>query len=91
MNRNYSELLAAYRSIWNQRALDQAGEASQTILTESINRELLDENSHPRIRKSKEVKYYFAIKRILESSLSMESQHELIKLYTDQLEHLRNT
>ncbi|WP_409251049.1 hypothetical protein V1502_12875 [Bacillus sp. SCS-153A] len=90
MKQNELELLEAYRSIWNQRTLNLQGDPG-TILKESIIRELQDENSHPRIRKSKEVKYYFGVKRIIESALEVERKYDLIKLYTDQLEKLRNT
>ncbi|RLQ95250.1 hypothetical protein [Falsibacillus albus] len=83
------QLLEAYRKLWNNRLLELPEESSSFILTDAIKRDLLDESTHPRLRKSKEEKYYFAVKRILESTISSEFQLELIKLHTDILEEMR--
>jgi hypothetical protein len=85
------ELLEAYKSIWNHRSLNQEGTEPGDVLKEAVLRELLDENSHPRIRKNKEEKYYFAVKRILEASLSADAKLQLIQLHTSLLNDLRNT
>lgn len=86
MSYQYDQLLADYRKIWNNRSLHTAGENSRTILLEAINRELNDENSHPRIRRSRYDKFYLATKRILESALPDESKLTLIKLHKELME-----
>jgi hypothetical protein len=82
-------LLNSYRSLWNNRQLDYTDSSAETVLKEAIKRDLLDENSHPRIRKNKEEKYYLAIKRIVESSLHEKDKLQLIQLYTESLTEFR--
>ncbi|MDP4162536.1 MAG: hypothetical protein Q8906_04440 [Bacillota bacterium] len=86
--RDYDNLLQAYRSIWNHRLLTSERESSEVILKEAIKRELLDENSHPRIRKSKYEKYYFAINRLTNSSIEKKEKLELIQLHNDLMEFI---
>ncbi|WP_260983644.1 hypothetical protein [Cytobacillus oceanisediminis] len=78
----YEKLLDEYRMIWNNRRLESA-QAPGKILREAILRDLRDENSHPRARKSLKDKYYLATKRIMESSLSTESKITLIRLHLE--------
>jgi hypothetical protein len=82
-------LLNSYRSLWNNRQLDYTDSSAEAVLKEAIKRDLLDENSHPRIRKNKEEKYYLAIKRIVESSLHEKDKLQLIQLYTESLTEFR--
>ncbi|WP_421378953.1 hypothetical protein ACOJQI_14210 [Bacillus salacetis] len=89
METNYEELLNIYKRIWNHRDLQSKEKEAAVIVKEAVLRELKDENSHPRVRKSKEIKYYFAVKRIMESSLSIEEKYNLIGFYTEQMEELR--
>jgi len=77
----YDVLLRDYRLIWNNRHLDLMNGNSQETLFEAIKRELLDENSHPRIRKNKYQKYYFATTRIINSDLSSEVKLQLIEFH----------
>jgi hypothetical protein len=91
METNYEEMLNLYKRIWNNRALKSEGKEAVEILKESILRELKDENSHPRVRKQKETKYFFAMKRITESSLTVSEKYLLIEFYTLQMEELRMT
>lgn len=79
MNIQYDELLSDYRSIWNNRLLQ--GENSEQILLEAIKRDIYDENSHPRIRRSKYEKFFMATKRIIESQISNESKVVLIEIH----------
>ncbi|WP_256358290.1 hypothetical protein [Bacillus sp. sid0103] len=79
-------LLEEYRMIWNNRLLDTKGKSSEVTLREAIKRELLDENSHPRIRKSKFEKYYSAIKRVSDSTISHEAKVQLIKIHNEVME-----
>jgi hypothetical protein len=91
METNYEELLNLYKRIWNNRDLKSDGRKAVEILKEAIVRELKDENSHPRVRKQKETKYYYAMKRITESSLTVNEKYLLIEFYTLQMEELRKT
>ena len=85
---SFDDLLVEYRRIWNNRLLETDGIGSEETLVEAIKRELLDENSHPRIRKSKFEKYYSAIKRVMDSTISLEAKLWLIKIHNDAMEEL---
>ncbi len=78
----FGKLLDEYKMIWNNRRLE-SGLSPEEILTDAILRDLRDENSHPRARKSLKDKYYLATKRIIESSLSTESKIKLIRLHLE--------
>jgi hypothetical protein len=84
----FDELLAEYRMIWNNRLLAASDRSSEDTLKEAVKRELLDENSHPRIRKSKFEKYYSAISRITQSTISNEAKVSLIHLHNGVMEQL---
>ncbi len=85
---NFDELLAEYRKIWNNRLLTASDRSSEDTLKEAVSRELLDENSHPRIRKNKFEKYYSAIKRITQSTISNEAKVALILFHNGVMEQL---
>ncbi|MBT2737104.1 hypothetical protein [Bacillus sp. ISL-7] len=85
---SFDELLEEYRQIWNNRILDTEGKGSEVTLFEAIKRELQDENSHPRIRKNKYEKYYSAIKRVINSTISLEAKLLLIKIHNEVMEEL---
>ncbi|MGD6847621.1 hypothetical protein [Rossellomorea aquimaris] len=85
---SFDALLEAYRQIWKNRLLISEGTSSEKILKETIKRELLDGNSHPRVRKSKEEKYLSATKRIIESDLTSEEQVSLIKVHLEMVSQL---
>ncbi|MCQ6276610.1 hypothetical protein JMM81_16985 [Bacillus sp. V3B] len=85
---DYASLLNAYRSIWNNRSLVAEAGYEEDVLKEAILRELKDENSHPRVRRSHVEKYIFATKRIIESSITNEEKVSLIKLHLEIMEHL---
>jgi hypothetical protein len=87
-NINYDELLAEYRMIWNNRMLAASDRSSEENLKEAVKRELLDENSHPRIRKNKFEKYYSAISRITQSTISNEAKVSLIHVHNGIMEKL---
>lgn len=82
-NETFADLLAAYRSIWNNRLLETGENGCEEILTNAIKRELLDENSHPRVRKTCYEKFYSAIKRVTESPLKPEMKSALITLHVE--------
>jgi hypothetical protein len=85
---SFDEVLEEYRQIWNNRILETEGKGSEVILVEAIKRELQDENSHPRIRKNKYEKYYSAIKRMINSTISLEAKLLLIKIHNEVMEEL---
>ncbi|MBT2726907.1 MULTISPECIES: hypothetical protein [Bacillaceae] len=85
---SFDELLEEYRQIWNNRILETEGKGSEVTLVEAIKRELQDENSHPRIRKNKYEKYYSAIKRVINSTISLEAKLLLIKIHNEVMEEL---
>ncbi|MGG3998218.1 hypothetical protein [Anoxybacillus kestanbolensis] len=82
------ELLEAYRSLWSNRSLPATGNNAETVLYDAIRRDLLDEMTHPRLRKSPYEKFSLALKRIASSSLDAKQQYELVRLYVQQLENL---
>ena len=86
----YDKLLKEYRELWNNRRLE-AEESSEFILKEAIARDLRDENSHPRARRTLMEKYFLATKRIVESALSNESKILLIQLHIIQAEEIKNS
>jgi hypothetical protein len=85
---SFDELLEEYRQIWNNRILETEGKGSEVTLFEAIKRELQDENSHPRIRKNKYEKYYSAIKRVINSTISLEAKLLLIEIHNEVMEEL---
>lgn len=85
---NFNQLLIEYRTLWNNRLLSADEEAEQ-ILKTAITRELKDENSHPRVRKSVHEKFYFAIKRVMESHLAENDKQLLIQVHLEIMEQLK--
>jgi hypothetical protein len=53
-----------------------------------VKRELLDVNSQPRIRKNKYEKYYSAINRITQATISNEAMVALIQLHNGAMEQI---
>lgn len=89
MGVNYNLLLADYRMLWNNRLLETDGFNSELTLKEAVKRELLDENSHPRVRNNKFEKYYSAVTRIVNSTtLNDDTKILLIKVHNEVLEEL---
>lgn len=88
VQKDYEILLKEYRTIWNNRLLAVGCQGSEEVLKEAIKRELLDENSHPRIRRNKYEKYYMALTRILTSPLSSEHKLELISIHNGMMEQI---
>ncbi|CAN7359152.1 hypothetical protein [Rossellomorea sp. LjRoot5] len=79
----FNDLLVSYRQIWKNRVLTNDAVSSEQVLKEAIKRELEDANSHPRVRKSIEIKYFSATKRIIESDLPNEAKVRLIQLHIE--------
>lgn len=86
---DYEKILDEYRTIWNNRRL-QSEQSPEDILREAIQRDLKDENSHPRARRTLMEKYYLATKRILEASLTSESKIILLQLHMELVEAIQD-
>jgi hypothetical protein len=86
---DYEILLEQYRELWNNRRLESINSAEE-VLNEAIGRDLRDENSHPRARRSLMEKYFLASKRIIESSLPNESKLILVQMHIDIAEAIKN-
>jgi hypothetical protein len=82
------ELLEAYRSLWSNRSLHATEEQAREVLIEAIQRDLKDEMTHPRLRKSPYEKFALALKRISDSALSAEAKFLLIRTYVAEAEKL---
>ncbi|NHC38755.1 hypothetical protein G6549_02165 [Bacillus sp. MM2020_1] len=85
---SFDDLLKEYRMIWNNRLLSAADLSSKGTLFEAIKRELQDANSHPRTRKNKYEKYYSAIKRVIDSTVSEDAKLLIIKIHNQVMEEL---
>ena len=86
--KDYEKLLNEYRIIWNNRKL-QSEQVPEDILKEAIYRDLKDENSHPRARRTLMEKYYLSTKRILEAPLESDSKILLIQLHMELAEAIK--
>ncbi|PFA70158.1 hypothetical protein CN378_02315 [Bacillus sp. AFS015802] len=84
-----AELLKSYRQIWKNRTLISDDESPENVLKDAITRELEDANSHPRVRKSIEYKFFTATKRITESHLPSVDKVALIQLHIDMVSQLK--
>ncbi|MED1467904.1 hypothetical protein [Bacillus salipaludis] len=85
----FDRLLHEYRKVWNNRLLNVENQNSEEILKDAIKRELLDENSHPRVRKNRYEKYFFAIKRLVDSNISTETKVHLIEVHNQMMDELK--
>ncbi|PLR81023.1 hypothetical protein CVD25_06910 [Bacillus canaveralius] len=85
---DYDYLLQQYRSIWNHRMLPSK-QNSEVVLEEAVLRELLDENSHPRTRRSRYDKFYLAVSRIIDSELPDQDKLALISLHKKNMETIK--
>lgn len=88
------QLLDAYRSMWSNRTLSDENsiddEKCGFLLMEAIERDIRDEMTHPRVRKSPETKFHIAIKRIMASQLQDKEKLELIHLHLETLDKVIN-
>lgn len=85
---HYEHLLQQFRSLWSGRKLD-SGEDSEQTLKEAMKSELLDEYTHPRLRRSLHEKFYLAVERILQSALPAGDKLALIQMYKDVAETIK--
>ncbi|WP_110927826.1 hypothetical protein [Bacillus massiliglaciei] len=89
MNTNdYAILLKAYVEIWNNRTQIETAEP-EAVLKELILRELLDENTHPRARRTIYEKFFVSIQKIMASNLGEQEKNALTEFYIGQMEAAR--
>lgn len=84
---NDNELLHAYRKLWSNRTLSVGSDEKKT-LEEAIKKELFDEMTHPRVRKSPDKKLLDALKRIIAADISPEEKLELISKHMEMYEKI---
>jgi hypothetical protein len=88
---NYIELLAEYRTLWNNRMLiADTEEQAKEALEEVIQKDIYDQMTHPRTRKTPPIKFYWAIKRIEDSNMKDFHKMGLIHLYIAAMENGNN-
>ncbi|SHQ81468.1 Uncharacterised protein [Mycobacteroides abscessus subsp. abscessus] len=80
------KVIEAYRSLWNNRLLNEGDD--EDVLREAISRELKDEFSHPRIRKQPHEKYYLATKRVIESDIESDMKLSLLVIHLEEMEKI---
>ncbi|WP_191561340.1 hypothetical protein [Bacillus idriensis] len=81
-------LLEVYRTLWSNRKL-AGSESDLQTLQSAIKVELMDEMTHPRLRKNIDQKFFLAAKRITESTISSEDKTELIALHIKMYEEIK--
>lgn len=84
----FNDLLKNYRELWNNRVLYSTIEDSEFILRDAIKKDIMDELTHPRVRKDKMTKFYWAVRRINDSSIDPQIKLELIHVYIEELDKL---
>lgn len=85
---NYDYLLQQYRSLWSGREL-AVQESSERTLKQAMRSELLDEYTHPRLRRPVYEKFFLAVGRILDSSMTDEDKLTLIGMYKSVAENTK--
>ena len=83
---DYYQLLQNYTQLWNNRKVEQTSQDPKEVLQELIARELNDELTHPRLRKTIHEKFALAIGRVLNSELSNGEKLLLIQAFHGMLE-----
>ncbi|WP_010281493.1 hypothetical protein [Bacillus timonensis] len=86
---DFDQLLKAYQSLWMNRRLWQKDLSSEEILRATIQRDLLDELTHPRLRKTPYEKFFIASKRIFDSTLPIEEKLQLQHIYLEEMENVK--
>ncbi|HZH63182.1 MAG TPA: hypothetical protein VEY70_27255 [Metabacillus sp.] len=82
------ELLEAYKSLWSNRTLPIEENPART-LKNAIEKELMDEMTHPRLRKTLHEKFYLSVKRIVASSLNDNQKVNLVNYHLQIFEELK--
>ncbi len=87
----FDSLLMDYQSLWNNRNPGKLKENSEEILYELIRRDIKDENTHPRVRRTPFQKFYWAVKRIQTSNFPSDRKMELINLHLELMEEIKSS
>lgn len=85
---DYDYLLEQYRLLMHNRELP-IQENSEKTLSEAMKSELRDEYTHPRLRRPLYEKFYIAVKRVLQSSMTSEDKMHFIEMYKTLAEQLK--
>ncbi|AOC91369.1 hypothetical protein QRX25_09465 [Bacillus sp. L381] len=80
------DIAKAYQELWNNRTLPAS---TLEEAEKAIDLELLDQRTHPRLRKTPEEKFALAVQRIVDSRLQPIEKYELVELHTKRLQFLR--
>ncbi|TFE03284.1 hypothetical protein [Jeotgalibacillus sp. R-1-5s-1] len=75
---NQDEILTLYSSLWQNREWRSLEE-----MIDSVHQEWLDQNTHPRLRKTPDEKFIISIERITGSSLTKLEQRKLVLFLSD--------
>lgn len=86
---DYDYLLEQYRTLLHNRDLPMEQSREKTLL-EAMKCELKDEHTHPRLRRSLYEKFFSAVQRVLQSSLTLEEKLVFIETYKMLVEQLKN-
>ncbi|WP_226666661.1 hypothetical protein [Metabacillus litoralis] len=86
---DYRDLLEAYRMLWTNRTLPVKKDEYTTLIS-SIEKEMKDEMTHPRLRKTSTEKFHSSVTRIISSSLNNKQKVQLIELHISVIERIRN-
>ncbi|ANB60782.1 hypothetical protein [Anoxybacteroides amylolyticum] len=88
----FMQLFKAYRSLWSNRSLAKDEELTEdmckALLYEAMEKELRDEMTHPRVRQAPEVKFHYAVKRIMAAPLTETEKLALIDLHLEVMEQI---
>ncbi|WP_246941655.1 hypothetical protein [Bacillus pinisoli] len=87
MTKSSEELFQVFKQLWSNRVFEDH-EDVLAVMKRTIQTDLKDELSHPRVRSTPHKKFSLAIKRITQTNLSAEDQLQIISLYLEELEHL---
>ncbi|MFU1718580.1 hypothetical protein [Bacillus velezensis] len=80
------DIAKAYQALWNNRTLPAS---TLEEAEKAIDLELLDQRTHPRLRKTPEEKFALAVQRIVDSQLQPIEKYELVELHTKRLQFLK--
>ncbi|MGY3718465.1 hypothetical protein ACWE42_23395 [Sutcliffiella cohnii] len=84
------KLLQNYLNLWNNRKVELDNVAEQEHFQLLLERELNDELTHPRLRKTIHEKFSLAVARIIDSNLPNDDKIELIEAFRDVLGKIEN-
>lgn len=84
------KLLQNYLNLWNNRKGQIENQTELEHFQLLLERELNDELTHPRLRKTIHEKFSLAVARIIDSNLPNDDKIELIEAFRDVLAKIEN-